>query len=316
MTNATRSLVLGILLLCLTAAIGARQPTGLSFTLKPLGPNVWAAIDSRNEKAPAAANAGFVIGDDGVIVIDTFASSEAARQLLAEIRKLTKLPVKFAVNTHYHGDHVAGNKVFLEAGAALLAHRNVRAWIYPENAKFFGKEIKPEQKAFLDALVPPTVGFDQAIDLYLGSREIQIRSFPGHTGGDSVVLIPDAKVAFGGDLFWRNTSPNTIDASTKAWIATLDTLAKTFPDYTFIPGHGDVGTAQDVTAFRDYLATLQKLVSDERGQGKTGDALVEAVISALAAKYGQWDFFKFLAPLNVREMEAELSGAKRIPKAQ
>jgi cyclase len=316
MTNTSRSLTLGILLLCMAAATRAQQPGASSFTLKQLGPNVWAAIDSRNEKAPAAANAGFVIGDDGVVVIDTFASSEAARQLLAEIRKLTKLPVKFAVNTHYHGDHVAGNKVFLDEGATLLAQRNVRAWIYPENAKFFGKEIKPEQKAFLDALVAPTVGFDQAVDLYLGAREIQVRSFAGHTGGDSVVLIPDAKVAFGGDLFWRNTSPNTIDASTKAWIATLDTLTKSFSDYTFVPGHGEVGTAQDVTAFRDYLATLQTLVSDARSQATSGDALVEAVMPAFTAKYAQWDFFKFLAPLNIREMEAELSGTKRIPKAQ
>lgn len=311
-----RALLSCIFLLCVTGATLAQEPAELPFTLKQVGPNAWAAIDNRNPKAPAGANAGFVIGDDGVAVIDTFASAEAAKQLLAEIRKLTKLPVKFVINTHYHGDHVAGNGIFMDAGAIVLAERNVRDWIHPENLKFFGKDIKPEQKAFIESLQAPTVGYDQAVDLYLGSREIRVRSFPGHTGGDTVVLIPDAKTAFGGDLFWRNTLPNMIDASTKPWIETLDSLAKNALGYTFVPGHGDAGHVQDVTAFRDYLATLQKLVADARGQGKSGDAVVEAVMPALTAKYGQWDFFQYLAAPNIRDTDAELSGKKKIPRAQ
>jgi glyoxylase-like metal-dependent hydrolase (beta-lactamase superfamily II) len=157
-------------------------------------------------------------------------------------------------------------------------------------------------------------GYIEGLDLFLGARAIHVRHLPGHTGGDSVVFVPDAKVAFAGDLFWRQTSPNTIDASSKAWITTLEVLAKD-ADYTFIPGHGDVGSAKDVTAFRDYLATLQKLVADAQAQGKAGDALAETVLPAFTAKYGEWDFFKFLAPLNIREMEADLSGKKRIPRA-
>jgi len=69
------------------------------FTLKAVGPNAWAAIENRKAQAPSGANAGFVIGEDGVAVIDTFASKEAARQLLAEVHKQTKLPVKFVINT-------------------------------------------------------------------------------------------------------------------------------------------------------------------------------------------------------------------------
>jgi cyclase len=152
------------------------------------------------------------------------------------------------------------------------------------------------------------------VDLHLGSRVIQVRSFPGHTGGDSVVLVPDARTAFAGDLFWRNMPPNMIDASTKPWIDTLDTLAKNEAGYMFVPGHGDVGNVQDVGAFRDYLVTLQKLVADARTQGKSGDAVTEIVLPALTAKYGTWDFFKFLAPRNILEMDAELSGKKRVPQ--
>src|SRR5580704_18175227 len=97
--------------LLFAAGTGAQTPsTPLSFTLRPLGHHVWAAID--DAKGDAGANAGFVIGDDGVAVIDTFENPEAAKQLLAEVRKLTTLPVKFVVNTHYHIDHVAGNRIF------------------------------------------------------------------------------------------------------------------------------------------------------------------------------------------------------------
>jgi len=245
-------------------------------------------------------------------------SKELSKCLMARHRhrKLTKLPVKFVINTHYHPDHVAGNGIFVDAGAVVLAQRNVRGWIHTENLKFFGNEIKPEQKAFIEALAAPTVVYDQAVDLYLGSREIHVRSFPGHTGGDSVVLIPDANTAFAGDLFWRNTLPNMIDASTKPWIETLNTLAKNEAGYSFVPGHGDVGNAQDIAAFRDYLATLQKLVADAQAQGRSGNALAETVMPTVTEKYGRWDFFKYLAQPNILETDAELSGKKRIPQAQ
>ncbi len=299
------------LVLCVTEATCAHAPADPLFALKHIGPNAWAAIDDPNAKQRAGANAGFVIGDDGVVVIDTFASADAAKQLLAEIRKLTKLPIRFVINTHYHPDHVAGNSVFVEGGAVVLAQRNVRGWILK-----LLRAIKPEQKSLVEGITLPMVVYDQAVDLYLGSREIHVRSLPGHTGGDSVVLIPDAKIAFGGDLFWRNTLPNLVDASTKPWVETLEVLAKIEPGYTFVPGHGDVGNAQDVVAFREYLATLRKLVSDAQAQGKSGDALAEAVMPALTEKYGQWVFFKDLAKPNILDTDAELRGKKRVPQAE
>jgi cyclase len=228
-----------IVLLCFCRETSAQSVAEPLFTLQQVGPNVWAAISNR------AANTGFVIGDDGVVVIDTSASVDAdgnfsaehGKQLLAAVRRLTTVPVKFVINTHYHFDHVAANTVFVDAGATVLAHRNVRDWIHSQNLRMFGNDIKPQHKSFIDALRPPAATFDQGVDLYLGSREIRVRSFPGHTGGDSIVLIPDAHVVFAGDLFWRNMLPNMIDASTKPWIATLETLA-TNAGYVFVPGHG------------------------------------------------------------------------------
>ncbi len=294
----------------------AQPSADAPFTLQQVGPSVWAAIVNPTSKVQAGGNAGFVVGDDGVVVIDTFGAAEAARLLLAEIRKVTRLPVKFAVNTHFHVDHVVGNRVFLDAGAAVLAQRNVRSWIHSENLKFVEPGSPPEFKAMMEAIAAPNVGYDGSTSIHLGSRVVQVLSFPGHTGGDSIVLIPDARVAFAGDLFWRNLAPNMINGSTKPWIATLDSMITNGAGFTFVPGHGDVGTVQDVTAFRDYLATLLKLVTEARAQGKTGNALSEAVMPVLAKTYGQWEYFKFLAARNIEQMELELSGKKEVPKPQ
>jgi cyclase len=143
---------------------------------------------------------------------------------------------------------------------------------------------------------------------------VLVRSFPGHTGGDSVVLIPDARVAFLGDLFWHISLPNTIDATIKAWIETLTRLVTDYANYTFVSGHGAVGAASDLAAFRDYLATLMKTVAEARSAAKSGNALVEAVMPSLAAKYGQWGYFKGAAPRNILDAEAELAGTKRVPQ--
>ena len=263
--------------------------------------------------APAWANAGFVIGDDGVAVIDTLESDETATQLLTAIRARTKLPVRFVVNTHYHLDHVGGNGVFAAAGAMVVAERHVRDWIHTENLRLLGPQITPAQKATTEAFVAPTVVYDEGANLYLGSRQIQVRSFPGHTGSDSIVVIPDAKIVFGGDLLFHDMLPTLIDASTQAWIDTLDLLLARHADHTFVPGHGEVGHRHDVAAFRDYLMTLRRLVRDAVAQGRSGDAVAASVMPALKEKYGHMEFFDSVAKQNVVEIDAELNGKKRVP---
>jgi cyclase len=308
---------LSLFLFVLSPAAAYEQtsvPSFLSFTLTPLGHKVWAAID--NAKGDAGANAGFVIGDNGVAVIDTFENPEASKQMLAEIRKLTKLPVRYVVNTHYHIDHVAGNRVFQEAGALVLAHRNVRSWIHTENLKFFGKDIKPEDKAKVEALGAPDVVYDSGVTLFLGSQRVEVRFFAGHTGGDSVVFIPDAAVVFGGDLFWCRTLPNLIDATTASWIPTLDTISSEAPAAAFVPGHGDVGKVSDVKAFRAYLADLRQWVAGPVQEGKSGDALVNVILPKLTEKYGKWSFFEDFAKPDILHTGAELRGDKKIPQTE
>jgi cyclase len=306
---------------CSGATHAPENATEPSFTLKEVGPNVWAAISNLESSAPAPANTGFVIGDDGVAVIDASMSidgagnlgTDTARQTLAAIRQITKLPVRFVINTHYHMDHVGGNAVFVDAGAIVLAHRNVRSWIHSEHLRLLDKDSTPQTRAFMEALLPPTVTYDQSVDLHLGKRTIRVQSFPGHTGGDSAVLVPDAKVVFAGDLLWRDMMPTLVDASTKPLIDTLDTLAKNEPGAAFVPGHGEVATANDVIAFREYLVTLRKLVSDAQAAGKSGEPLADAVLPQLSERYSRWLGFEGVARRSILEMDAELRGTKRIP---
>ena len=309
-----KTIVLSFVLLALVCAARAQEASSdsLLFTIKPLGNSVYAAIDK--PKSSAGSNAGFVIGDDGVAVIDTFQDAKSAQQLLAEIQKLTKLPVKFVINTHYHLDHVTGNGVFAQAGAVIVAQKNVLAWIHTENLKFFGANIKPEQKAWIAGLVAPDVVYDSSLDLYLGSRRILVRYFPGHTGGDSVVIIPDAQVVFTGDLFWKKTLPNLIDGTTDKWAESDTKLAAEWPKAAFVSGHGEVGTAEDVLEFRGYLTDLRGMIAQSIKDGVSGDALMNAVLPQLQQKYGSWAFFDYFAKRNITDTEKELRGEKKIPK--
>jgi glyoxylase-like metal-dependent hydrolase (beta-lactamase superfamily II) len=306
------TVILPALLVSAPQQTQAPAPPALPFTIKPLGHNAFAAIPVPG--GGAGSDAGFIIGDDGVLVVDTFVNANAARALLAEIRKLTPLHVKYVVNTHYHIDHVSGNGVLAEAGAVILAHKNVRDWIHTENLKFYGANISPAQKASVEALTSPGLVYDQRVDIFLGTRHIGVRFLPGHTGGDSVVFDPESNVVFCGDLFWRHYLPNLIDASTGPWIETLDAMIQAHPTAAFVSGHGDVGTVDDVKAFRGYLADLRQWVGEARVAGKSGDALADAVVAQIKQKYGDWSGFNSFSRTNAVQTAAELNAEKKIPR--
>src|SRR5512135_1825444 len=119
----------GVLLAVSLGAQPAVTPTPAAFehfTLVSLGEGAYAAIAKPGDRA-SVGNAGFVIGSGAVLVVDSFATPEAAQELSAAIRRLTSDPVRWLVNTHYHLDHVGGDEVFRQQGAVLLAHENARA---------------------------------------------------------------------------------------------------------------------------------------------------------------------------------------------
>ena len=298
------------------SARGALAQPAPPFVLKQVGPGVYAAIDGPQHKA--GSNAGFVIGDDGVLVVDSFFNLDAARALVAEIHRLTPKPIRYVVNTHYHIDHTGGDKALRDAGAVIIAHRNVRGWVRTENVHLLGAQITPEFKAQIAALALPDITTDKDLTVWLGSRKVVVRTVLGHTGGDLTIFVPDAKVLFTGDLLWRKIPPNLIDGSVKEWTAT-DADFEHMPDaaqLVFVPGHGDVANLKDVEDFRAYLLDLRRLVTDGRKAALKDDALAQMVIPKLKALHPDWTISDRAAAAEVLYMDEELARTKRRPVPQ
>ena len=285
------------------------------FTLELVGPGVYAAIDGPDGRS--GSNSGFVVGDDGVLVVDSFFDPVATTALIAAIRQITPKPIRYVVNTHYHIDHVGGDGVLRQAGALIIAHRNVRGWVRTENRHLFGDRITPAIEARIASLALPDLTTDKDLTVWLGTRKIAVRTVPGHTGGDLIVAVPDAKVVFCGDIVWRHVSPNIIDGTVASWIDTVNQL-KNRPDAagtTFVPGHGEVAKVSDLADFASYLGDLRALVQMARATNLSGDALVKAILPEFSRRHGDWTAFAHFAPLELRYMDEELAGVKRVPRA-
>jgi len=307
-------------LVVLAAALGLAAPafaqSPLPFVLKEVGPGVYAAIDGPDHKA--GSNAGFVIGDDGVLVVDAFFNQDAARALVSEIRRLTPKPIRYVVNTHYHADHTGGDQALRDAGAIIIAHRNVRGWLRVNNINLFGDRIAPELKARIEALPLPDLVTDKDLTVWLGSRKVVVQTVLGHTGGDLTIFVPDAKVLFCGDMLWRKVPPNLIDGSVREWTESDSGFARMPGAATlhYIPGHGDVADVKDVEEFRGYLLDLRKLVGEGRRAKLAGDALVQDVAPKIRALHPDWTISDRAIAAEVKYMDQELAGTKKRPVPQ
>lgn len=307
------------------------------FQLTKVAEGVYAA--TAKPGGLASGNAGFVVGDDGVLIVDTFFTPVALEELLAEIGKVTPLPIKSAINTHYHLDHTGGNQVLAAKGIPIIAHDNVAKWQTEKNRRFLPapedlqkrrndtakqladlpedqKDKRPRlerQLRGLDALMSikltnPTVTFSSGnVHLFLGKREVILFSLPGHTGGDILAFIPDANVLFMGDMGWSKTLPNLVDATVADWITSLDKILAQYPTAKFVPGHGEVATATEIRDFRDYLDDLQSRVKKGIADGLTIEQAKEQL--KLPEEYKAFAFQNFAQP-NVEDMYKELKGTK------
>ena len=306
-----------VIALSLSGPAYAQAPAGaLPFTLKQVAPGVYAAIDGPEHKA--GSNAGFVIGDDGVLVVDALFTPEAAKALVGEIRRITPKPIRYVVNTHYHLDHTGGDQVLRDAGAIIIAHKNVRGWVRVNNINLFGDRITPELKARIEALPLPDVVTNNDLVVWLGARKVVIRPVLGHTGSDLVVFVSGANVLFTGDMVWRKVAPNLIDGSVEEWTHWVGQFGY-LPDpahRTYVPGHGDVADGKDVVEFLDYLLELKQLVAEGRGKGLKNDALVQAVAPKMRAAHPDWTISDRAIAAEVKYMDQELAGTKKRPIPQ
>ena len=311
------------------------------FTLVKVADGVYAGIAKVG--GLATGNAGFVVGDDGVLVIDTFLTPVAAEELIKAVEAETKQPIKFAINTHYHLDHTGGNQVFAARSIPIFGHDNLIAWQSTKNRRFlppteelqkrradvakqlgetpadqvekrtqFERQLRRLDAMLTIQLTNPTITFSIGnVELHLGKREIILFTLPGHTGGDILAYIPDANVVYTGDMSWRKTLPNLVDATVNDWIPSLDTLLSKYPTAKFVPGHGEVATADDIREFRGYLDDLSSRVKKAIAAGLTLDQAKQQL--TLPEKYKSFAFQNFATP-NVEDMYKELIGTKSVTR--
>ena len=209
------------------------------------------------------SNAGFVVTDEGVVVVDALGSPALAQELLAEIKRVTPQPVRYVIVTHYHADHIYGLQTFKAAGATVLAHAKGREYLNSETARQRLEASRVELAPWINTsthLLEADRWLDQPqTDLKVGAYDFQISHVgPAHTPEDLVVFVPQLGVLFSGDLFFQGRIPFVGQADSRLWIASLTRLM-TYQPKLVIPGHGPASTdpMKDMAMTRDYLAYLR-----------------------------------------------------------
>jgi len=236
-----------------------------------VAPDVWfvegeAAIGSAANRN-FISNAGFVVTEDGVVVIDALGSPTLADELIAEIRRVTGKAIRFLIVTHYHADHIYGLQSFKAAGATVIAHAGGKAYLHSETARQRLESSRQELFPWIDEstrLVAADRWLDADSVLRLGSWEFEVRHVgPAHTAEDLVVHVPKAGVLFAGDLVFRGRVPFVGQADSRQWIDSLNRLIALRPE-VMVPGHGPASTTPvpDLELTRDYLLHLRATMEE------------------------------------------------------
>jgi cyclase len=302
-----------VLAACLLAAPARAQ----SFDIVKVVDGVYAAIPKQG--IPVGSNGAFVVNDEDVLVVDTHYRPSYARELMAEIKKVTPLPVRYVVNTHWHNDHTQGNEAYANAypkGVEYLSHASAREDIAAkaipsmkdsltalpgqiadlekraaaatgDDATRLKTQVE-QQKAYLTELktiqiTMPTLTFDRSLILHKKSRDIQLLYFGrGHTRGDLVVYLPKEKVVIGGDLLTAGL-PFPRDSYPAEWGETLAQVAK-LDIAKVIPGHGTVKDGGKIVSDRSgFLRDLAAQVKVGGAAGKDAKTIQSTI------DLGKWE---------------------------
>lgn len=230
----------------------------------------------------AGGNIGVSHGEDGTVLIDD-QFAPLTPKIQAAVAALGASPVKFLINTHWHGDHSGGNENFGKAGAVIMAHDNVRVRMATDQKTPMG-EVKASPKAAL-----PVITYAEGLKLHLNGEEVRVIAVaPAHTDGDSIVHWTKSNVIHMGDLFFHKMSYPFVDRSSggdvRGVIAAAEKVLAMANDQTkIIPGHGVVASKADLQAYRDMLVAI---VGKVEAAVKAGQSLEEVKAMKPADGFG------------------------------
>ncbi|HUR27809.1 MAG TPA: MBL fold metallo-hydrolase [Planctomycetota bacterium] len=258
----------------------------------------WAALPAQ-DKAPEiqvhsvagtvsllegrGGNIGVSAGPDGLLMIDD-QDTGMAPKIQAALAELSKEPLRFLVNTHWHGDHTGANEVF-GAQAPIVAHENVRVRLAKPGPNARG--AKPMAPRGL-----PGVTFEDRVVLHVNGEDVEVRHVrPSHTDGDSIVWFHGSNVVHLGDTFFNGRFPFVdLDSggSVRGLTQTVGELLAELPkDAKLIPGHGPLATIEDLQRYHAMLVDTQKLVAAALAAGKDAAAMKK---EKLLSKYASWSW--------------------------
>ncbi|WP_256354000.1 MBL fold metallo-hydrolase [Variovorax sp. dw_308] len=266
-----------------------------------VGPGVFmmqgeaGAVDTRN--LGRVGNAGFIVGDTGVLAIDTGTSWRNGEALLATIRSVTDKPVRLALITHAQKDFLFGAAAFRERGIPVLMHRKAADLMASrcERCLRVLKETLGEEEMKGTVMFTPDRQFDDTQTLDAIGRPVQVFYF-GHSSGpgDVAVLDPRTGVLFAGGLLDQARIPDVMDGDIDGWLVALDALRK-LPIRVIVPGHGPRTTAAAIDAQVRYLTQLRTRVSQLL---QAGTALSEVPKAAALPEFADWDQYETLNAKN------------------
>lgn len=255
-------------------AVPAAEPkaaAAFDYQLQPrrIADGVYVLVGRREDFSFAnggnIVNTGFIVGDTGVVVIDTGSSRRYGDQLRAAIARITTLPVVLVINTHHHPDHFLGNQGF-DAGT-LAALPATTAGIVSEGKAFTDNMYRLNGDWMRDTEPVAPQRALQAGPLTVAGRNLELIAADGHTAADLAVLDRRSGVLFAGDLVFHDRAPTTPHAHIGPWLATLDRLKK-LGFRQLVPGHGEVASdAGPIRQTRRYLQWLAATIAEGAGNG-------------------------------------------------
>ncbi len=268
---------------------GQAQKQVLAGKVDLVAPDVYFHEGQLSDTADAVCNNGWVIFEDYVLVIDANFPA-GAREIISKIRSLTTKPIRFALDTHHHGDHAYGNEVYVENGAVPFAHTGVIEEMKRYETGYYDSkpgawEAAAKTRADLKSskLKPPTVLFSDEVIFDDGKHRAEIMHLGiAHTHGDSVAWLPKEKILFAGDVCVNGPYNYVGDGSVEKWVGTLD-AAKKLGARIVCTGHGPRSTGSVLDDQQAFFMALREQVGSRMAKNapQTAKAEIEAIRALL-----------------------------------